>query len=254
MLWGGKENLFLESLQALVCSSSYCMHWTFCVCQISWSGTELCAMSPVNRDRSRRYVLNFDLSGARVQAMNTLTLVEETGAHTRWTYIHIQFNLTQPPFTVSLQGGVQWLEMVCSEWVHVSFNVFTQCVDQQHMWSVMVFKSNKNSVKMDRFLVVCVSACALPLVSANVWVPLLLLWQQSLYESLHIVISLLRSEIQSWNRNGSGCVCACMQWTEFKSFESCRQLCSSFDVFLADSCVYHSLHGILGKSFYARKK
>ena len=32
----------------------------------------------------------------------------------------------------------------------------------------MVFKSNKNSVKMDRFHVVCVSACALPLVSAHV--------------------------------------------------------------------------------------
>ena len=47
-----------------------------------------------------------------------------------------------------------------------------QCIHtvlcQQHMWSVMVFKSNKNSVKMDQFLVVCVSACALPLVSAHV--------------------------------------------------------------------------------------
>ena len=42
--------------------------------------------------------------------------------------------------------------------------------------------------------------------------------------------------------------------TEFKSFESRRQLCSSFDVFLADSRVYHNLHGILGKSFYARRK
>ena len=36
----------------------------------------------------------------------------------------------------------------------------------------MVFKSNKNSVKMDQFLVVCVSACALPLVSAHVCEPL----------------------------------------------------------------------------------
>ena len=38
--------------------------------------------------------------GTRVQAMNTLTQV---------------VNLTQPPFTVNLQGGVQWLVMVCSE-------------------------------------------------------------------------------------------------------------------------------------------
>ena len=45
--------------------------------------------------------------------------------------------------------------------------IHTVCC-QQHMWSVMVFKSNKNSVKMDQFHVVCVSACALPLVSAHV--------------------------------------------------------------------------------------
>ena len=58
------------------------------VYQVSWNGTELCALSPVNRNRDRRYVLTFDLSGARVQVMNTLTQVEETGTHTRWTCIH----------------------------------------------------------------------------------------------------------------------------------------------------------------------
>ena len=100
--------------------------------------------------------------------MNTLPQVEETGAHTRWTCIHTySVNLTQPPFTVSLQGGVQWLVMMCSELVHVSFHVFMLYIVSSTCGVCWCLKVIKPTVKMDQFCVVCVSVCALPLLSAN---------------------------------------------------------------------------------------
>ena len=63
-------------------------------------------------------MLTFELSGGkstRVQAMNILTQVEVDRSTHKVDLYTYSVNFTQPPFTVSLQGGVQWLVMVCSE-------------------------------------------------------------------------------------------------------------------------------------------
>ena len=42
--------------------------------------------------------------------------------------------------------------------------------------------------------------------------------------------------------------------THYKTFESRRQLCATYDVFLADKRVYQMLPRLLGKKFFLTKK